>query len=102
MGWFCKVVQGRQAHLEKGWDKGSECVRLTWCHFLGQAGVWVAPASLPWLRCFLSPDTESILVSGGGAASVPVVPASFLQGGFSLMNIPGMHALTTTPGLETA
>ena len=53
----------------------------TWCHFLGQAGVWVAPASLPWLRCFLSPDTESILVNGGGAASVPVVPASFLQGG---------------------
>lgn len=71
-------------NLEKGWDKRSECVRLTWCHFLGQAGVWVAPASLPWLRCFLSPDTESILVSGGGAASVPVVPASFLQGGVFL------------------
>lgn len=79
-------------------------MRLTWCHFLGQAGVWVAPASLPWLRCFLSPDTESILVSGGGAASVPVVPASFLQGGVFLSEYArdARFALPITPGLETA
>lgn len=69
---------------------GHKCARLTWCHFLSQAGVWVAPASLLWLRCFLAPDTESITESGGGAASVPVVPASFLRGrGSSLMITPG-------------
>lgn len=35
--------------------QGTRVYRLTWCHFLGQAGVWVAPASLLWLRCFPGP-----------------------------------------------